>query len=75
MKRAKNSAFNWSDEELLGDMEDVSDINYKQKYKKKNKKKLMNPYNQIKQTVQRISGKKQSPSKNFNQEPLNGHKT
>ena len=56
-------------------MEDVSDINYKQKYKKKNKKKLMNPYNQIKQTVQRISGKKQSPSKNLNQEPLNGHKT
>ena len=44
LKRAKNSAFNWSDEELLGDMEDVSDINYKQKYKKKNKKKLMNPY-------------------------------
>ena len=29
LKRAKNSAFNWSDEELLGDMEDVSDINYK----------------------------------------------
>ena len=44
LKRAKNSAFNWSDEELLGDMEDVSDISYKQKYKKKNKKKLMNPY-------------------------------
>ena len=56
-------------------MEDVSDINYKQKYKKKNKKKLINPYTQIKQTVQRISGKKHSPSKNHNQEPLNGHKT
>ena len=56
-------------------MEDVSDINYKQKYKKKNKKKLTNPYTQIKQTVQRMSGKKPSPSKNHNQEPLNGHKT
>lgn len=39
LKRAKNSAFNWSDEELLGDMEDVSDIVYKDKYGKQKKSK------------------------------------
>lgn len=32
LKRAKNSAFNWSDEELLGDMDDGREIIYKEKY-------------------------------------------
>ena len=50
LKRAKNSAFNWSDEELLGDMDDVSDIIYKDKYVKKAKK---GTYNQIKSSVKR----------------------
>ena len=50
LKRAKNSAFNWSDEELLGDMDDVSDIIYKDKYVKKAKK---GTYNQIKYSVKR----------------------
>ena len=54
LKRAKNSAFNWSDEELLGDMDDVSDIVYKDKYtKRKTKKKGSTAYAQIKQSVQR----------------------
>ena len=45
LNRAKNSAFNWSDEELLGDMEDVSDIVYKDKYgKPKSKKKGSSTY-------------------------------
>ena len=45
LKRAKNSAFNWSDEELLGDMDDVSDIVYKDKYtKRKTKKKGSTAY-------------------------------
>ena len=34
LKKAKSSAFNWSDEELLGDMEDSDDIVFKEKYKK-----------------------------------------
>lgn len=32
LKKAKNSAFNWSDEELLGDMDDLTDVIYKDKY-------------------------------------------
>lgn len=39
LKRAKNSAFNWSDEELLGDMDDLTDVVYKDKYTKRNTKK------------------------------------
>ena len=38
LKKAKNAAFNWSDEELLGDMEDISNIVYKDKYQKKKRK-------------------------------------
>ena len=59
LKRAKNSAFNWSDEELLGDMEDVSDIVYKDKYGKHSKSKKSkgssqnSTYAQIKQSVKR----------------------
>jgi len=52
MKRAKNSAFNWSDEELLGDMDDVSDIIYKDKYTKR-KPKAKTAYSQIKSSVRR----------------------
>ena len=56
LKRAKNSAFNWSDEELLGDMDDLGDIVYKDKYaKRKSKKKgsSASAYAQIKQSVKR----------------------
>jgi len=58
LKRAKNSAFNWSDEELLGDMDDVSDIVYKDKYAKRKSKKGgpkggSSAYSQIKQSVKR----------------------
>ena len=35
LKRVKNSAFNWSDEELLGDIEDMRDVVYKDKYRKR----------------------------------------
>ena len=52
LKRAKNSAFNWSDEELLGDMDDLDDITYKDKYNKKSKK-MKNPYVKFKKSVQR----------------------
>ena len=38
LKRAKNSAFNWSDEELLGDMDDLKDVVFKDKYQKKGRK-------------------------------------
>ena len=51
LKRAKNSAFNWSDEELLGDMDDMSDIIYKDKYSKKTKRSGGTTYSQIKQKV------------------------
>ena len=45
LKRAKNSAFNWSDEELLGDMDDLTDVVYKDKYtKRKTKKKSSSAY-------------------------------
>jgi len=56
LKRAKNSAFNWSDEELLGDMEDVSDIVYKDKYGKRKSKKgpsASETYSKIKKSVKR----------------------
>ncbi len=46
LKRAKNSAFNWSDEELLGDMDDLTDIVYKDKYQKPRKQK--GAYSQLK---------------------------
>lgn len=52
LKRAKNSAFNWSDEELLGDMEDMTDIVYKDKYTRR-KSKANTAYSQIKQSVKR----------------------
>jgi len=51
LKRARNSAFNWSDEELLG--EDLTDIIYKDKYSKKAKKKSVNAYSQLKDRVHR----------------------
>lgn len=38
LKKAKNSAFNWSDEELLGDVDDLSNIVYKDKYQKPKRK-------------------------------------
>ena len=54
LKRAKNSAFNWSDEELLGDMDDLTDVVYKDKYtKRKTKNKSSSAYTQIKQSVKR----------------------
>lgn len=52
LKRAKNSAFNWSDEELLGEMDDKSDIIYKDKYqKRKNHNSGNTAYSQIKAQV------------------------
>lgn len=51
LKKAKNAAFNWSDEELLGDMDDTSDIIYKDKYLKKAKP--SNAYSKLKESVQR----------------------
>lgn len=50
LKKAKNSAFNWSDEELLGD--DLTDVVYKDKYPK-SKKKGSNAYSQLKNRVHR----------------------
>lgn len=38
LKRAKNAAFNWSDEELLGELDDMTDVVYKDKYAKPQKK-------------------------------------
>ena len=37
LKRAKDSAFNWSDEELLGDLDDLTNVVYKDKYQKSKK--------------------------------------
>jgi len=52
LKRVKNSAFNWSDEELLGEIEDMRDVVYKDKYRKrKHRTASGNAYSQIKQTV------------------------
>lgn len=52
LKKARNSAFNWSDEELLGDVDDLSDIIYKDKYPKA-KKKSSNAYSQLKDKMHR----------------------
>ena len=38
LKRAKDSAFNWSDEELLGDLDDLTNVVYKDKYQKSKNK-------------------------------------
>ena len=52
LKLMKTSAFNWSDEELLGDVEDMRDIVYKDKYRKKKSRATSgNAYSQVKQTV------------------------
>lgn len=51
LKRAKNSAFNWSDEELLGEMDDISDVVYKDKYQKRKNHNSNNAYSQIKAQV------------------------
>ena len=52
----QKTEFNWSDEELLGDMEDVSDIVYKDKYVKRKSKKgpsASETYSKIKKSVKR----------------------
>ena len=75
LKRVKNSAFNWSDEELLGDIEDMTDVVYKDKYKKK-KTNSQNAISQIKQTVQRgYTSAKAGLSTTFDKDPLGGHQT
>ena len=55
LKKAKNSAFNWSDEELLGDVDDLSNIVYKDKYQKPKRKITNSSYTstaqQLKQKV------------------------
>ena len=38
LKRAKNAAFNWSDEEMLEGMDDLSKVVYKDKYQKPKRK-------------------------------------
>lgn len=48
LKRAKNSAFNWSDEELLGDMDDISNVVYKDKYQKPKRKYQASNYGAVK---------------------------
>lgn len=48
--KAKNAAFNWSDEELLSDMDDTSHIRYKDKYHKK-KSRGQAAYSSLKRTV------------------------
>ena len=61
LRRAKNAAFNWSDEELLTDMDDMSDVIYKDKYQKPKRKggaggpglSASDYYAQLKQKVQR----------------------
>ena len=75
LKRAKNSAFNWSDEELLGDMDDMSDVVYKDKYTKK--KTTNNAMSQLKASVRRgySQAKAGMQRAEVNQDPLGGQKT
>ena len=85
LKQMKTSAFNWSDEELLGDADDMRDVIYKDKYRKKKSRAASgNAYSHIKQTVQRgysqakagISSKYEMTSIALAEtDPLSGQKT